>query len=106
MAALEMGLKFQTTPGLPSTSRLVFYLGLLSQGLSCISPIAAARLEQLAPSPRLLAGCAPVPAQGLSHAPRPVAVAPVNLRGLVVPLLVQHVYWTVFFLCVCERDFR
>lgn len=42
MAALEMGLKFQTTPRLPSTSRLVFYLGLLSQGLSCISPIAAA----------------------------------------------------------------
>lgn len=39
-----MGLKFQTIPGLPSTSQLVFYLGLLFQGLSCISCIVVARL--------------------------------------------------------------
>lgn len=66
MVAPEMGLKFQTTPELPSTSWLVFYLGLLSRGLSGISPIAAARRAAgtFTPAPGRLCPCAsagPVP---------------------------------------------
>lgn len=104
MAALEMGLKFQTTPGLPSTSRLVFYLGLLSQGLSCISPIAAARLEQLAPSPRLLAGCAPCASAG----PVPCSKASGSCTCEFTMLgrasaCAACLLDCVFFVCVCER---